>query len=81
MENLINRPMIQRMMTTIQEKADSQWPAMYHTHTYKQVSAVLAKSDEDITYVDKETLRLNIHLLCDCLGIYYYGLLKEACQH
>ena len=81
MASLINRPVINTMLSAIQEKANSKWLAMYRTPTYQRITHILAKSDDKITYVDKEDLREGLHLLCDCLGIYYYGLLKEACQH
>ena len=71
---------INKMLNTMRAKADKQWPAMYNTHAYKHIMSVLAKSDEDITYTDKEEVGRNLRLLAMCLGLHYYTLIQEAYQ-
>lgn len=77
---IIQRRPINKMLDTMRAKANECWPAMYNTHAYKHIMSVLAKSDEDITYVDKEMMSNNLHLLAMCLGLPYYILLQEAYQ-
>ena len=75
----INRVMINKMLDVMRAKADATWKAMYGTHQYKHLMMTLAKSDEDITYVDKEFIGSDLRVLCMCLGIRYYSLIKEVC--
>lgn len=76
----VQRRPINKMLDTMRAKANECWPTMYNTYAYKHIIDTLAKSDEDITYVDKEMLGSNLHLLAMCLGLPYYILLQEAYQ-
>lgn len=76
---MMNRELINKMLDVMRAKADTTWKAMYGTHQYKHIMMVLAKSDAEITYVDKEMVGLNLRALCLALGIHYYTLLKEVC--
>lgn len=71
---------INKMLDIMRERADATWPAMYGTHQYKHIMLVLAKSNDEITYVDKEFVRNDLHALCLALGLDYYQLLKKVYQ-
>ena len=76
----INRVMINKMLDVMRAKADTTWKAMYGTHQYKHLMMTLTKSDEDITYVDKEFIGSDLRALCLALGLDYYQLLKKVYQ-
>ena len=80
MEQIIDRTAITKMVAMIEEEAKEEWPAMFKTYPYLRVTAILSKSDEEITFADKESLRLNLMTLADCLGLDYYRLIKLAYQ-
>ena len=80
MEQIIDRTAITKMVTMIEEEAREEWPAMFKTYPYQRVTTTLSKSDEEITFVDKESLRLNLMTLTDCLGLNYYRLIEIAYQ-
>jgi hypothetical protein len=80
MEQIIDRTAITKMMAMIEEEAKEEWPAMFKTYPYLRVTAILSKSDEEITFADKESLRLNLMTLADCLGLDYYRLITVAYQ-
>lgn len=71
---------INKMLDIMRERANATWPAMYGTHQYKHIMLVLAKSNDEITYVDKEFVRNDLHALCLALGLDYYQLLKKVYQ-
>lgn len=76
----MQRRPINKMLDIMRERADATWPAMYGTHQYKHIMLVLAKSNDEITYVDKEFVRNDLHALCLALGLDYYQLLKKVYQ-
>ena len=78
----INRAMVNRVVSIIEERAKStQWTdALHNTHAYKEAMMILAKDDEDISYVDKEMLGLHLELLSICQGLNYYQVLCKAGQ-
>lgn len=80
MEKIIDRAAITKMLNIIEEEAKKEWPPMFKTYPYWRVTSILAKSDEEITFVDKESLRLNLMTLVDCLGLNYYWLIEVAYQ-
>ena len=69
-----------KMMSIIEEEAKQKWQAMFKTIQYKWCKDILNKEPEDITYVDRETLRNNLHALCLCVGLNYYNVITRACQ-
>lgn len=79
MATMQKRP-INDMLDIMRERADATWPAMYGTHQYKYIMMVLAKSNDEITYAEKEFVRNNLQALCLALGLNYYQLLKKVCQ-
>ena len=79
MATMQKRP-INDMLDIMRERADATWPAMYGTHQYKYIMMVLAKSNDEITYAEKEIVRNNLQALCLALGLNYYQLLKKVCQ-
>ena len=76
----MQRRPINKMLDIMRERADATWPAMYGTHQYKHIMLVLTKSNDEITYVDKEFVRNDLHALCLALGLDYYQLLKKVYQ-
>jgi hypothetical protein len=76
----MNKRPINKMLDIMRERADTTWPAMYGTHQYKYIMTVLAKSNDEITYAEKEFVRHNLQALCLALGLNYYQLLKKVCQ-
>lgn len=77
---IVQRRPINKMLDTMKAKANEYWPAMYNAYAYKHIIDTLAKSDEDITYVDKEMMGSDLRLLAMCLGLPYCILLQEAYQ-
>ena len=80
MMDTMNKTVINKMLNVMRAKADTTWKAMYGTHQYKHIIMVLNKRDDEITYVDKEMVGINLRTLCLALGIQYYALLQEACS-
>lgn len=76
----MQRRPINKMLDIMRERADATWPAMYGTHQYKYIMLVLAKSNDEITYAEKEFVRNDLHALCLALGLDYYQLLKKVYQ-
>ena len=77
----MQRRPINKMLDIMRERADATWPAMYGTHQYKYIMLVLAKSNDEITYAEKEFVRNDLHALCLALGLDYYQLLKKVYQN
>jgi len=76
----MDKTKLYKMLSIIEEYANTHWSAMYQTYYYKKSVEILAKPEEETTLGERELLGNNLHALCLAMGLNYYRLIQQVCQ-
>lgn len=74
----MDKTKINKIVEAIEEGARKHWPEMFNTPQYKRMKETLAKSEEELTWADKEELGNILHLLSHFAKINYWLLIAET---